>query len=209
MFPYLCSRFTINNSSLSHTSQKELITNVYNKFWKELYIVAYRRLQSEQDVEDLLQDLFISLLDGQVVLESEHNLRAFLHKRLKSRIIDFYRKALLKNTFELHESPLTEEASMEQTDTRLLHRELEEIVKREIENMPEKMKEIFLLSREEQLSNEQIAQQLNLSNQTVRNQVSTALKRIRTSVESYQSDALQPSAFNLVVVIATLTLTNR
>ena len=171
--------------------------------------MAYRLLQSEQDVEDLLQDLFISLLDGQVVLESEHNLRAFLHKRLKSRIIDFYRKALLKNTFELHEAPLNEEASTEQTDTRLLHRELEEIVKREIENMPEKMKEIFLLSREEQLSNEQIAQQLNLSNQTVRNQVSTALKRIRTAVESYQSDALQPSAFNLVVVIAALTLTNR
>ena len=71
---------------MAQISNKEFITNIYNKFWKELYIVAYRRLRSEQDVEDLLQDLFISLLDGNIKLENEYFIRAFLHKRLKSRI---------------------------------------------------------------------------------------------------------------------------
>lgn len=192
---------------MEQISSKEFITNVYSKFWKELYVVAYRRLRSEQDVEDLLQDLFISLLDGNIKLENEHFIRAFLHKRLKSRIIDFYRKALLNTTFELHETPVSE-ASDQYTDTQLLYLELEEVVKKEINNMPEKMKEIFLLSREELLSSEEIAQQLNLSNQTVRNQVSAALKRIRISVESYRSEGLRPTAIGLVITIATLSTTH-
>lgn len=192
---------------MSSTSNREFIATIYHKFWKELYVVAYRRLRSEQDVEDILQDLFISLIEGKASFENEHSIRAFLHKRLKSRIIDFYRKALLNTTFELHECR-NSEASDTYSDTALLHNELELIVQQEISNMPEKMKEIFLLSREEQLSNEEIAQQLNLSNQTVRNQVSAALKRIRLAVKVYGEDCLQPSTFGLVITIAAMALRN-
>lgn len=187
------------------TPDKDFITHVYNKFWKELYVVAYRRLRSEEDVEDMLQDLFISLIDNRVSLESDYQVRAFLHKRLKSRIIDFYRKELVKSAFEVHENRTSEVSDM-QSDTRLLYGELGALVQNEICNMPEKMKEIFLLSREEQLSNEEIAKQLNLSNQTVRNQVSTALKRIRTAVEQYRHEDLQPVSLQLLITIAAMAV---
>jgi RNA polymerase sigma factor (sigma-70 family) len=178
---------------------------MYNKFWKELYIAAFRRLRSEEQVEDILQDLFLSLLESDFDLENENSVRALLHTRLKSRIIDFFRRELLKVSFENQEARQSE---MDGTfsDTRLMNRELESIVMQEINNLPEKMKEIFLLSREAMLSNEEIALRLNISDKTVRNQLSTALKRIRGTVQDYSSGELEPASVNLVITLAALLL---
>jgi DNA-directed RNA polymerase specialized sigma24 family protein len=66
--------------------KNQLIEKIYDKFWKELYIVAFRRLRSEEDVEDILHDIFLSLLEGDIKLENDASMRAFLHQRLKSRI---------------------------------------------------------------------------------------------------------------------------
>ncbi|WP_146186689.1 sigma-70 family RNA polymerase sigma factor, partial [Pedobacter sp. HMWF019] len=178
---------------------------MYNKFWKELYILAFRRLQNEEHVEDILQDLFLSLLESDFDFENETSIRALLHTRLKSRIIDFYRRELLKLSFE-NQQALQSEIDDTSCDTRLMSRELESIVMQEINSLPEKMKEIFLLSREEMLSNGEIATRLNISNKTVRNQLSAALKRIRVTVKNYSTGELEPSSVNKLITLATLLL---
>lgn len=187
-------------------NNRQYITTMYNKFWKELYIAAFRRLRNEEHVEDVLHDLFLSLLESDFDLENETSVRSLLHTRLKSRIIDFFRRELLKLSFENQQS-LQSEIDDISSDTGLMNRELESIVMQEINNLPEKMKEIFLLSREEMLSNEEIATRLNISNKTVRNQLSTALKRIRLTVQNYSSGELEPASVNLVVALAALLLT--
>lgn len=181
---------------------------MYNKFWKELYIAAYRRLRSEAHVGDILQDLFLSLLESDFDFENEPSVRALLHTRLKSRIIDFFRRELLKLSFE-NQQPLQCELDEVSSDTRLMNQELESIVMQEIGRLPEKMKEIFLLSRDQMLSNEEIATRLNISNKTVRNQLSTALKRIRLTVRNYRAGDLEPASVNLVITLAALLLTKR
>jgi len=190
---------------LEQQGNRQYITIMYNKFWKELYIAAFRRLRSEEHVEDILQDLFLSLLERDFDFENEASVRALLHTRLKSRIIDFFRRELLKVSFENQEA-LQSEIDDTSSDTRLMNRELEFVVMQEINSLPEKMKEIFLLSREEMLSNEEIAARLNISNKTVRNQLSTALKRIRLTVQNYSSGELEPTSVNLVITLATLLL---
>jgi RNA polymerase sigma factor (sigma-70 family) len=193
---------------LKQQAKVQYITGMYNKFWKELYIAAFRRLRSEEHVEDILQDLFLSLLESDFGFENEQSVRALLHTRLKSRIIDFFRRELLKLSFENQEA-LQSEFDDTSSDTRLMNRELESIVIQEINNLPEKMKEIFLLSREEMLSNEEIATRLNISNKTVRNQLSTALKRIRITVRNYSSGELEPASVNLVITLVALLLIER
>jgi RNA polymerase sigma factor (sigma-70 family) len=193
---------------LEQQEKKQYITTMYNKFWKELYIVAFRRLRDEAQVEDMLQDLFLSLLVGNYDLENENAVRSLLHIRLKSRIIDFFRKEFLKLNFENQEASKTEVDS-HASDTRLMNRELESVIMQEINNLPPKMKEIFLLSREEMRSNDEIASQLNISNKTVRNQLSTALKRISVSVQQYSSGDPEPASLNLIITIAALLLSAR
>lgn len=190
---------------LKQQAKKQYITTVYNKFWKELYVVAFRRLRDEAQVEDILQDLFLSLLEGDYDLENENAVRALLHTRLKSRIIDFFRRALLKMNFENQEASKTE-VDPHSSDDRLMNRELESVVLQEINKLPEKMKEIFLLSREEMLSNEEIASRLNISSKTVRNQLSTALNRIRLTIRNYGSAEPKPASLTLIITIAALLL---
>jgi RNA polymerase sigma factor (sigma-70 family) len=189
------------------TEKRRLIELFYDKFWKELYIVAFRRLRSEEDVEDILQDIFLSLLTGDVDLRSESSVRAFLHLRLKSRIINFYRKQLIHYTFE-HDAALKSELADEDSETRLMTQELEVVVMAEIKRMPEKMKEIFLLSRNELKTTDEIALQLNLSNQTVRNQISTAIKRVRVAVNNYSQQELAPTTVHIAVTLGVLLLIN-
>lgn len=193
---------------MEQQGNRQYITIMYNKFWKELYIAAFRRLRSEKHVEDILHDLFLSLLEGDFDFENETSVRALLHTRLKSRIIDFFRRELLKVSFE-NQQALQSELDDTFSDTRLMNRELESIVMQEIDSLPEKMKEIFLLSRDEMLSNEEIADRLNISNKTVRNQLSTALKRIRVTVQNYGSDKLEPASVNLMIALAALLLRHR
>jgi RNA polymerase sigma-70 factor (ECF subfamily) len=185
--------------------KRQLIENIYGKFWKELYVVAFRRLRSEEDVEDLLQDLFLSLLTGDVKLDNDESIRAFLHQRLKSRIINFYRKQLIQLAYEEKEATKSEIADTH-SDTPLLTRELEAVVQEEINRMPEKMKQIFLLSRNDLKTTEEIAIQLQLSNQTVRNQISSAIKRIRVAVNDYKQADVSPASLHIAITIGTLLL---
>jgi RNA polymerase sigma factor (sigma-70 family) len=177
--------------------KRQIVSELYEKFWKELYIVAFRRLGSEEEVEDILHDIFLSLLTEDVLLDNDTSVRAFLHLRLKSRIINHYRKQLVRSSFAKDEQYRMDIST---SDNYTLHRELEGIVQEEIAKMPGKMKEIFLLSRNNQLSNEEIATQLNLSNQTVRNQISMAIKRIRLAVQGYHHPAI-----NTIITILMLT----
>ncbi|TCK80860.1 RNA polymerase sigma-70 factor (ECF subfamily) [Albibacterium bauzanense] len=193
---------------LKRQNNSQYIMIMYNKFWKELYIAAFRRLQSEENAEDILQDVFLSLLESDFDFENEQSVRALLHKRLKSRIIDFFRKEILKTSFE-NQKILQNDYDDTYSDTWLLSNELEFIVQQEINNLPEKMKEIFLLSREERLSNEEIATRLKVSGKTVRNQLSTALKKIRATIHKYNSVELNPSIVNIFITLSAVLFSNR
>lgn len=171
---------------LKQIDKRQRIIAIYNKFWKELYVTAFRRLQSEENTEDILQDLFLSLLEKDVDLDNQQSARAFLHTRLKSRIIDFYRKEAARAAYG-DQQPNVDEPDAVYADSLLLTRELQAVVQQEIDKLPTKMREIFRLSREESLSNEEIAVRLDISGKTVRNQLSTALKQIRTNVQEYST----------------------
>jgi len=68
------------------------------------------------------------------------------------------------------------------TDSYIREKELAAIIEKEIYNLPSKMREIFLLSRKDNLSNNEIAARLDISEKTVRNQLSTALKTLKTKL---------------------------
>lgn len=162
---------------------KPTIEKVYAQYWKELYVVAYRRLKSGEEVEDMLQDIFLSLVQKPEVLDREGSVQAYLHQALKYKIIDYFRKSPLRLSYPQEELPQV--VSPSSSDEKLLVSELEQRVEEEVLKMPEKMQQVYRLSRKEQLSTDQIAHLLGLSSQTVKNQLSSALKRLRSSLHDY------------------------
>jgi RNA polymerase sigma-70 factor (ECF subfamily) len=111
-------------------------------------------------------------------VEIRQSLGAYLHGALDNQIVDYYRKACtrlkhLDQLIELFDQP---EAS---PIDKLAYKEQESTLHHYIAGLSRSVRDIFILSRYEQLSSDEISRRLNMSNQTVRNQISKALKILR------------------------------
>jgi RNA polymerase sigma-70 factor (ECF subfamily) len=182
----------MSNQNL-YPSDKELVARylageqdafhlLFNKYWNDLYKIAYRRLPSEEDVKDLLQEVFISLWKNLPTISISDNLGGYLYTSLQNKIFNFFGKKQVRLR-SLMNQPFVPVQSETDSYHHLQTKELRLVIKSTIDGMPLKMKEIYLLSKEENLSNGEIASLLMLAPQTVKNQIYQALCRIRNKLE--------------------------
>jgi RNA polymerase sigma-70 factor (ECF subfamily) len=150
---------------------------IYRHYAPDLFMRAYHKTGVKEICEDIIQDIFAGLWMRRAEIEIR-SLGAYLQGMLENKIIDYYRKACthLKHIDQL--VTLFERAEPSPID-KLAYKEQESALQVYIGGLSEKMRDIFMLSRYEQLSSEEISRRLNLSNQTVRNQISKALKILR------------------------------
>ncbi|MEJ2880292.1 RNA polymerase sigma factor [Pedobacter sp. GR22-6] len=140
-----------------------------------------RRIKSEEDAMEILQDVFLSLWNKRFSIAVEESVYPYLFKAVKYETIDWMIKAekqvaraqLLLLEAEPYEFP---------AEDVLIAQELNELLYAEVNKMPATMKTIFYMSRENSLSVKEIANALSLSEQTVKNNLSSALKRLRLTL---------------------------
>lgn len=152
---------------------------LFDRYWKKVYQQALQKLPREEDASDITQDVFYVIWKNRGYWHVKSNIEGYLISMLRHKIYDFYAQRDRLPIFV----PLNVEEEYwdysfqegEQEDFSAINN----LVKNEIDAMPEKMRQVFILSRFDNLSAQQIADQLDISVQTVRNQISTALKRLR------------------------------
>ncbi len=171
---------------LLSTDEQTAFEIVYNRYWEPLYKKALRRLGNSADAQDVVQEVFVSLWRNRDTVKVESTLAPYLFTALKYCIISqVYRKAKKGITVPL---ALEELVQLEVTTEELLEfKELQQIINTEVAALPERMREIYRLSRIEHLQIAEIAMQLNISEQTVKNTLSTALKRLREKLAHYSA----------------------
>ncbi|MBC9934697.1 RNA polymerase sigma factor [Chitinophaga qingshengii] len=158
---------------------------LFDRYWDEMFSMAYRRLADEATAKDFVQNIFIHAWENRRQIAVEDKLSPYLFTALKYSVIrHIYREAKLGIT----DLPLSVYSLPDETDPKKQdHYEFDRIrekVQLEIASMPEKMREVFTLSYEKELSVREIALRLSISEQTVKNQVHNALKRLRTRLQS-------------------------
>lgn len=152
---------------------------LFDTYWKKIYRTALQKLPTEEDASDITQDVFYIIWKNRAGWQVKSNIAAYLMSMLRHKIYDFYaQRDRLPIFVPIDEQEEYWDYSFQEGEQQDFTNE-NKLVRKEIEAMPEKMREIFLLSRFENLSAQQIADKLGISVQTVRNQVSTALKRIK------------------------------
>ncbi|QHS63202.1 RNA polymerase sigma factor [Chitinophaga agri] len=180
---------TVDNLSLFSAAKGEdtsAFKILYQRYWKKLYISACKRVDAD-DAKDIVQDVMLSLWrrKHEIQIDSNEDLSRYLYSALRYRIISYY--AFSSATVQIPEwfdQPV--HASFEDAFDVI---KLKHLIDGEVDRMPERMQQIYQLSREEDLSVTDIASQLNLSEQTVRNQLSLAMKRLRVFLrDHHQSD---------------------
>lgn len=153
--------------------------------FKEIYDVYFDSLckylnfytKDANTIEDIVQAVFLKLWENKDVLEVSQ-FKAYLFRSVRNRILNLQRDE--QNRYKLLEKWFEEqqyEKSNENDAFRI--EELIQIAQNAIETLPPKCREIFLLSKTENLTYKQIAEQKQLSVKTVENQMGIALKKIR------------------------------
>lgn len=153
--------------------------------WTLLFQVSLKKTGVEEDAYDIVQELFIEIWEDKRDLLAKCADRSFLISVLYNKIFLYFRKKGMQlrhhedfRKFILVKDPVILPAS-ELSDAEAAQHSIWQVIRHEIGNMPEKMKEIFLLSSFEGYTIEEIADKLSLSRQTVKNQLSHARKRLR------------------------------
>jgi RNA polymerase sigma-70 factor (ECF subfamily) len=161
----------------------EAFEEIYQRYWKQLYSISLKGIRSPEISEEIVQDIFTRLWENREVNCIE-NLAAYLQTAVKYRVINHIHREMTKKVYlkTIQETP---KQFANPTEDLVLMDDLNEALEREIKKLPEKRQLIFKLHRQQHLSMKQVASQLGISEKTVENQLSKAVKVLRLSLRHF------------------------
>ncbi len=154
---------------------------IYDRYFTLLYLHASSRLGSEEDAKDIVQTLFTTLWLKREDIFIKIKLSSYLYRAVRNRVLDVIARKRLETDY-FSTLPQTIDLVTCETDYHVREQQLAEIIEEEIKTMPSRMREVFELSRKENLSHKEIASKLDLSEETVRSHIKKALKKLRNKL---------------------------
>ena len=144
-------------------------------------MVAYAiyLIGSKEDAIELVNDVFVSVWKKKDNLEISDSLKPYLFRAVKNKCINHYQKKVIP----MHDIQDIETASSSKADEQLNYKESMLRVEQVLELLPPKCKQVFMMSRIDDLSYKEIAEFLDISIKTVENQMSKALKIFRKNLK--------------------------
>jgi RNA polymerase sigma-70 factor (family 1) len=158
----------------SHAAYSEL----YQRYYRLLFVHAYKRLKDEEQAKDIIQELFTSLWDKRATLSLRSNATGYFFTAVNNRIVDHFLHQAVQHKYIASFAGFLN-TEQDKTDHLVRKNQLAELIEKEIQQLPPKMREIFQLSRRDNLSHKEIAEKLEVSEKTVDRQVSNALHRLK------------------------------
>jgi RNA polymerase sigma-70 factor (ECF subfamily) len=169
-------------ASLSRGDQ-HAFRHVYDFYKDRLYYFLLKFCKDPDVAEELMQSFFVKLWEKRKTLRSDTNFEAFLFTIAKHHAFDYLKSRSREQLCELHEFHSLI-PSLNLTEQAIFFQELQSITTDAIESLPEKRQIIFRMQHEEGLNVAQIAEMLDISPNTVKVQLSKAVKAIRAQVQS-------------------------
>ena len=154
---------------------------LYDLYKIQVFNFCYSILKSKSDTQEVLQDTFLKIWQAREQFDEIISFNGFLYRIAKNLTLNKIRKRVgepeyfeeLREDFEI----------LNQTENEILFHEMEEMLETAIEALPPKRQEIFKLSREQGLSNSEIANKLDISINTVKSQIRKALAFLKSYLE--------------------------
>jgi len=147
---------------------------------------AYGYISNKEDAEEIIQDIFIKIWNTENI---HTNLNGYIYKITRNACLDYLRKKKLTLNVENNTSQIIASinynALADDLSSQIIERELEDAILKAAEYLPEKCKNVFLLSRIEGLKHKEISKELNISTKTVENHITKALKHMRLHLRDF------------------------
>lgn len=166
---------------LLNKGDEAAFTEMYDRYWEKMASYAFRLTRSEEEAADIVQEIFVSLWNRREMLEVKGTLVSYLIKSTRNLSLRYIERNITKHDF-LERLSATMQHALAEFDDPISLKQLQEHIDGRVEKLPSKMREIYILSREEQLSHREIAQKLGIAETTVKKQINNALKILSNSM---------------------------
>ncbi len=157
-------------------------TELYSRYWQKLFAIAYNRLQDRESAEDAVHDVFAALWVNNQLNEIQSPAN-YLATAVKYTVLGKVKKKIQEREHLLTAVP--SEAFADTTEYALHNRQVLELIKQEVEQLPEKCRLIFQYSRNEHMPVKQIAAKMQISPKTVENQLGKAIRHLRLATRHF------------------------
>jgi RNA polymerase sigma-70 factor (family 1) len=162
-------------------NSRPAFTQIYDRYQGLLYIYACKITKDESEAEDIVQEVLFYLWDKRNVISFEHSLSSYLYSAIRYKFFNLIdRKKVRTDYAQSFQNFINRETT--QADFSVREKEMVRLIEKEISLLPEKMREVFELSRKNHLSHKEIAEKLDITEKTVKNQVNNALKTLRVKL---------------------------
>ena len=160
------------------TGDEKAFTEIYERYWKLLFSIAFNKTGSLHDAEEMVQDIFADIWRRRATIEIKVSLKSYLAAATRFEVYSFLAKEKREQDMAngiASENVLTPEQELD-------FKNLQISIQENISSLPEKCQLIYLL-KQEGLSNKEVAKTLDISVKTVENQTTTAMRRLRTGID--------------------------
>jgi len=163
-------------------SDSEAFKTVFAFYHEGIFNFVHYKLGNAAAAEDIVQDVFIKLWENRHQLKEDRSLKSYLFTIANNLALNYIRHS--KVVLKFHQE-LSEESSLQESPQAVLEKnEFHEKLLAGIAALPEKQRLVFMMSRLEQLSYQEIAERLDISIKTVESHIGNALKTLRKLLQA-------------------------
>jgi len=157
---------------------------LFERYWKELFTTIFSVCPDNEVCSEIVHDIFLNLwikreklqieyFKGYITASARYHVYRHL-KNVKSKPLEYREDLDYGNLVAVNDG-----------ESNIRYRELEKKVEEELEELPSRCRQIFTMSRMQQLTNDEIAARLDISKRTVENQLTYALRHLRLSIRHF------------------------
>ncbi len=157
---------------------------LFRHYYPGLVIYASKFVQDRTEAEEIVQEFFIRLWEKHHKVKSSSTLKSYVFQSVKNSSLNYIRDKKVS-------LPIIEELVQKSNSELIFNQdlyvasELQRKIESAVNNLPEKCREVFLMSRFRNMKNDEIAQELNISKRTVETHISNAIKVLKTELKDF------------------------
>ncbi len=182
------------HSELKHISDNELLEMVkndrvdafeelYNRHWKKLYAFAFKRIRSKEITEEIVQEFLANLWAGRKNINIKTSFDGYIYTSVRNLVLNCIAKETRRNAYTQFVQLFKAETD-NSTEQTVYVRDFYYKLQKELSYLPEKCRSVFEMSRHENKSNKEIAEELGISEKTVESHLTKAIRRLRVNLNS-------------------------
>jgi len=168
---------------LLKNGDKVAFYNIYERFCKKLYGFVFNYIKQEADTEEIVQEVFVKIWESRDRIDVNASFEAFIFTVAYNTTMSLFRKRIREKKYIEYLKSIQQTETDTDAGTENTFNELNKQVEVLLNELTPRQKEIFLLSRTEGLTHDEIARKLNISVNTVKKHMVNTLAFLRSNID--------------------------